>query len=227
MSRSGVKILSILAIMLYLTGCRISSSEEEDVLAGRRSLPAQLLAMSRQFFGEVARYGTVAQSYYTLFIPENSVHPRYLLEFRETLERSLRRASAQAGLLYQASAEKVFFLSRHDLPGWQSPSDADAAVLASEFRNGTSTGWTVFHAFWSQYHRLSIGNNAWVQNLPESVRADLSSPLKYVLRVSVFPEDNPNLTTYVHKVCFDLVEVGRERVIFSQDYPVTLEYSLR
>ena len=82
------------------------------------------------------------------------------------------------------------------------------------------------HAFWSQYNRLLIGDDAWIQSLPASVRADLSHPLRYVVRISLVLVANPNVTTYIHNLNLELVEVGKERNIISQSYPLVLSYSL-
>jgi hypothetical protein len=129
---------------------------------------------------------------------------------------------------YNASADRVFFLSRHKAPGWEIPDGGGASgdILSREFRNGTQAGWTILHAFWGQFNRLLIGDDSWIQNLPESVRADLSHPLGYVIRAGVSLDSSPNRITHVHSLHLDLVEVGSERTVFSGSYPVVLSYPL-
>lgn len=194
----------------------------------RQPLSVQVDRAAEDFFDDLAGKGTEAQSYVALFLPERAVNKRHLLRFREALENALRRAAPKAGMQYNASADRVFFMSEHRPPGWKDPAGGGSspAVLAREFKAGTPEGWTILHAFWSQYNRLLIGDDAWIQGLPESIRADLSHPLRYVVRAWVSLESNPDVTTYIHALDLELVEVGMERTISSERYPLILSYPL-
>jgi hypothetical protein len=205
-----------------LCGCSATDHNEPGPMG------PQLETCSASFFEQLVASGVPGQSYFALFLPEGTVNPRHLLRFRDGLEAALRKGSAPMGLQYNGSADRVFFLSRHKAPGWETPEGADQAgeVLASEFLKGTRAGWTAIHAFWGQYNRLLIGDSAWIQNLPESVRADLSHPLAYLVRVEVDLESQPNMTTFVHRLHLSLVEVGKEKSRFSATFPLVLTHSL-
>jgi hypothetical protein len=193
-----------------------------------RPLALQMGEASVAFFSDLAQQGTMAQSYFTLFLPEDTVNKRHLIRFREELEKGLSASAAKATMYYNASADRVFFLSKHKAEGWQPPANEarSGEVLSDEFRKGTPAGWTILHAFWGQYNRLIIGDDAWIQNLPESIRADLSHPLRYVVKVGVTLESSPNMATHVHRLQLALVEVGKEKVVFTGYYPLVLSYPL-
>ncbi|MHC4944489.1 MAG: hypothetical protein ACYTG7_15845 [Planctomycetota bacterium] len=197
-------------------------------LGPARPLALQMSDAGDAFFSDLAKQGTMAQSYFTLFLPQDTVNKRHLLRFREEMEKSLRASAMKATMHYNASADRVFFLSKHKAEGWQPPANEGRSgeVLADEFRKGTHAGWTILHAFWGQYNRLIIGDDAWIQNLPESVRADLSHPLRYIVRVGVTLESSPNMATFVHRLQLSLVEVGKEKVVFTGYYPLVLSYPL-
>jgi hypothetical protein len=217
--KTGLLLFMGLAL---LPGCAASGQGQT------RPLAIQTDEAAAAFFDELASSGTAAQAYFTLFLPDRTVNRRYLLGFREQLEQALRRGAPKASMHYNATADRVFFLSRYRPEGWKTPEGGEAPgeILSKEFRNGTPAGWTVLNAFWSQFNRLLIGDDAWIQRLPESVRADLSHPLTYVVRAGVSLESNPDITTYVHRLTLELVEVGKERSVFSGSYPLVLSYSL-
>ena len=221
--RTGLVMLLVLLALLSLTTACVSNPASKT-----RSLAVQVDDAARTFVQDAARQGTTAQSYFALFVPENTVNRRHRVRFLEALTRSFRAAAPEASLQLNTSADRVFFLSRHRASGWTPPAGGDqpTEALALACRNGTSLGWTSLHAFWGQYNRLLIGDNAWIQNLPESVRADLAHPLRYVVRATVRLTDNPDAVTYVHDLQLDLVEVGKERTIFSGNFPLTLSYPL-
>lgn len=212
----------VLIGVCHLLGCSANDRYEN------RPLSIQIEEAADAFFDELASRGTVAQAYFTLFLPEQTVNRRYLLGFRSQVGQALRKAAPRASMHYNASADRVFFLSRHKPEGWKTPEGghAPADVLSKEFMSGTAAGWTVLNAFWSQFNRLLIGDDAWIQNLPDSVRADLSHPLTYVVRAGVTLETAPDVTTYVHRLTLDLVEVGKEQCVFSGSYPLVLSYYL-
>ena len=193
-----------------------------------RPLPIQMQELSELYFEEVSRSGSAAQSYFTTFLPEGTVNPRHLVAFEKEVVKSLRKAAGVATMHYNGSAERVFFLSKHKAEGWKPPADADQTgeMMAKELRQGTPEGWTILHAFWAQFNRLLIGDATWIQHLPASVRADLSHPLTYVVRIGVAVESNPNLTTFIHRLTYELIEVGKERTIYSGSYPLILSYPL-
>ncbi|MFH1999868.1 MAG: hypothetical protein ABIK28_09315 [Planctomycetota bacterium] len=214
--------------LFFLSLISLSISCVSDNSGKARSLSIEMQEASDLFFAEVARSGSTAQSYFTLFLPEDTVNPRHWLAFRAEAEKALRKAASVATMHYNASAERVFFLSKHKAEGWNPPADESRSgeLLATELRRGTAAGWTILHTFWGQFNRLLIGDDRWIQNLPESVRADLSHPLRYVVRISVALESSPNMTTYIHRIGFELVEVGKERTVFSNSYPLVLSYPL-
>lgn len=221
--RKGIVVCMVLLLGLILfTGCASNDSGKS------RPLPIQMQEVSEQFFEEVSRSGSAAQSYFTIFLPEGTINARHLLAFEKEAEKALRKAAAVATMHYNGSAERVFFLSKHKADGWEPPASADQSgeVMAAEFRRGSSEGWTILHAFWAQFNRLLIGDATWIQHLPESIRADLSHPLRYVVRIGVAQEANPNMMTFVHKITFELIEVGKERTVYSGSYPLILSYSL-
>ncbi|MBU0754118.1 MAG: hypothetical protein KJ645_03195 [Planctomycetes bacterium] len=208
--------------LLSLVSCRSTDAVKP------RPLESAILESTEAFFSDLMVQGSMAQSYFALFLPEQTVNKRYLLQFRESLERGLRTACAAASMHYNATADRVFFLSEHRAPDWETPQGGEksAAVLADEFRRGTPAGWTILHAFWAQYNRLLVGDSDWIQNLPESVRADLSHPLRYVVRVGVSLESSPDLATHIHRIHFALIEVGKEKAVFSGSYPLVLTFPL-
>lgn len=222
MTRGMIWPCALILIVSLAVSCKTGGAIES------RPLSIQVDEAAEAFFLQAARNGASAQSCFTLFLPEGTVNKRYLKSFRGAVETSLRRASSSIGMHYNASADRVFFLSRHKPPGWErTMGDGQSeAILAREFRNGTRAGWTILHAFWSQYNRLLIGDDDWIQSLPDSVRADLSHPLRYVVRVGISLESNPNVTTFVHRITMALVEVGKERTLLSEHYPLVLSYSL-
>lgn len=215
------------ATPILLALCLFASCVSSDATQPR-SLSVQLDEAAAAFFDTVALSPTTAQAYFALFLPEGMVNKRYLEDFRTQTESALRKTAGVASMHYNASAERVFFLSEHKAPGWEDPGGGKwtGEICATEFRQGTREGWTILHAFWSQYNRLLIGDDTWIQNLPESVRADLSQPLKYVVRVSVSMNTNPTLTMYIHQLTLEIVEVGKERNVIAQTYPLVLTYSL-
>ena len=193
-----------------------------------RPISTQMSEAGAAFFSDLSQQGTMARSYFTLFLPRDTVNKRHLVRFREELEQALSASAAKATMHYNASADRVFFLSKQKAEGWQPPANESRSgeVLADEFRKGTPAGWTILHAFWGQYNRLIIGDDAWIQNLPESVRADLAHPLRYIVRVGVTLESSPNMATHVHRLQLALVEVGKEKVVFTGYYPLILSYPL-
>ena len=213
------------ATPILLALCLFASCVSNDEIPPR-SLSVQLDEAATAFFDTVALSPTTAQAYFTLFLPKGRVNKRYLEDFRTQMESALRKSSGVASMHFNATAERVFFLSEHKAPGWEDPGGGKRTgeVCASAFRQGTREGWTILHAFWSQYNRLLIGDDTWIQNLPESVRADLSQPLKYVVRVDVSMNSNPTLTMFIHQLTFELVEVGKERNVIAQTYPLVLTY---
>jgi hypothetical protein len=219
--------LTRFALPIALAACLLvscSSTAETQP----RPLGVQLDEAAAAFFNTVALTPATAQSSFAFFLPEGTINKRYLQNFRTLAEDALRKSSGVASMHYNASAERVFFLSEHKAPGWEDPGGGKwtGEVCAREFQQGTREGWTILHAFWSQYNRLLIGDDTWIQNLPESVRADLSQPLRYVVRVGVTMNSNPTLTLFIHQLTFELVEVGRERNMIAQTYPLVLSYSL-
>ena len=60
------------------------------------------------------------------------------------------------------------------------------------------------------------------QSLPDSLRADLSNPLKYVLRVEAIYQNADSLVAHRHLLRFSLLEIGSERVFYAKDYPIVL-----
>jgi hypothetical protein len=209
--------------LCLLPGCAAGPAAQS------RPLAAQIDERAAGFFDDLASRGTAAQAYFTLFLPENTVNKRYLLSFRDRMEQALRKAARRAGMHYNASADRVFFLSRYRPPGWKTPSaggDRSGEVLSREWRNGTAAGWTALHAFWGQFNRLLIGDDAWIQGLPDSVRADLAHPLTYVIRIGVSMDASPDAATFVHTLSLELVEVGKERAVHAARYPLILSYAL-
>jgi hypothetical protein len=190
------------------------------------SVSLQINDHSQNYFQQLAKQGTVARAYYTLFIPETSINKRHMLEFRRILENSIRRFDQQSNVNFNSSADKVFFLSKHNIDGWNPPSGDSEATLANEFFCGSDAGWKIFNTYWSQLNRLLIGDANWIQKLPNSIRSDLSNPTTYILRVSVVLDNNPSLTEYIHSIQYDFVEVGTEKVIFSRSYPLITNYQL-
>ncbi len=215
--------LIFIAAVLCLAACSSPGPSSQG-----RTLTGELDGAAAAFFGDLAGQGTVAQAYYTLFVPENTVNRRHIVRFRSALERALRNASVRANVQFNASADRVFFLSDHKPEDWKTPEGGRTASheLARQFKNGTRAGWTALHAFWGQANRLLIGDASWIQELPESFRADLSHPLTYVLRVSVWLDSAPDAATFVHEITFEFVEVGKERTVFSKSYPLVLTFPL-
>ena len=211
-----------LTALVAQAGC---STPTEDV---PRGLGAQLRATSARFFEVVRAEGVAAQSNFALFVPEGTVNRRHLERFRSDLEASLHGSAGLSALTFNGAADRVFFLSTYRPEGWTTPTDQEhpADVLAGEFYRGTREGWTAFHAYWDQFNRLLIGDTAWIQALPDSVRADLSHPVKYVLRVSLSLDESPNLTTFRHTIVYDLLEVGKERLVVQSSSPLILTYAL-
>ena len=222
-SSPGALLGAVAAVVLALTaGCASTGGKA-------RPLAPQLDEAATAFFADAAQAGTRAQAYFALFLPQGTVDGRHLVAFRDALEGALRRGGPGAGLQYNASADRIFFLSRHRAPGWDPPAGADdaAETLARAFLLGTPEGWTAFHALWGQYNRLLIGDDAWIQNLPDSIRADLSHPLSYLVRAEVVLTDNPDAVTFRHDLILSIVEVGKERTRFTGRYPLTLTHALR
>lgn|GEM_PF-2036315 len=215
--------LIFVAAILSLTACSSAGPSSQG-----RTLTGELDGAAAAFFDDLAAQGVSAQAYYTLFVPENTVNRRHIVRFRSALERALRKTSVRANLQFNASADRVFFLSEHKPEGWTTPQGGRTASheLARQFKNGTAAGWTALHAFWGQVNRLLIGDASWIQDLPDSIRADLSHPLTYVLRVSVWLDATPDAATAVHEITFDFVEVGKERTLFSKSYPLVLTFPL-
>jgi len=213
----------LLGLVLCLAACSSPGPSSQG-----RTLAGELDGAAAAFFSDLAEQGTVSQAYYTLFVPENTINRRHIVRFRSAMERALRNASARANVQYNASADRVFFLSDHKPADWKTPAGAASASheLARQFKNGTRAGWTALHAFWAQVNRLLIGDASWIQELPESFRADLSHPLTYVLRVSVWLKSTPDAATHVHEITFEFVEVGKERTLFSKSYPLVLTFPL-
>jgi hypothetical protein len=98
--------------------------------------------------------------------------------------------------------------------------------LSREFINGTNIGWTVFNTFWGQYNRLLVGDSNWIENLPDSVRADLANQVSYILRVSITLNSSPSITTHNHTITYSFIKVGSEKVIYSKSYPLILTFQL-
>lgn len=213
----------VLAIVAFaLAGC---SSVQQGEAA--RPLNAHLADIATAFFDDLSERGTVARANFALFIPDGAVHRRYIREFRESLERNIRQASPVANLNYQASAERVFFLPEQRPQNWRTPpasgNAASGQALAAEFQNGTRVGWTILHSYWGELnHLLYSGDAAFIDSLPESLRADLVNPLHYVLRVDVSYEKAMGLTVHRHLIGFSLVEIGTEKFFYSRSFPVIL-----
>lgn len=214
---------ALAAIFILAIGCA-SAPEKKPA---RASLSEQLDDASAKFFTELKTSGAArAQSYFTLFVPDDAVHKRYRKDFLDALERSIGKNAASADLHYQASAEKALFWTKRTPKEEFKPPPGEPEVLAREMRNGTTPGWTILHAFFGQYNRLLVGDDEWIQSLPESVRADLSHPLSYVLRVRARETSAPDPVTHVHAIAFELIAVGGEEVVLAKDYEVTLTFRL-
>ncbi|MEW6745723.1 MAG: hypothetical protein AB1486_23485 [Planctomycetota bacterium] len=220
--RGAARVPLALILAGLLAGCAATPEPSP------RPLGVQVREAAERFLNELSQQGVAAQSYYTLFLPEGVVNLRHRQSFRAALERGLRQAEAGTSLRFNASADRVFFLSHSRPPGWETPGDLELPeeILARELHNGTPAGWTALHAYWAQVNRLLIGGDEWIQALPDSIRADLTHPLRYVLRVSAPLDSNPDVTTFVHGLTFELVEVGKERSVQASTYPLILTYPL-
>lgn len=216
------RTLATWSFPLLLTACHTPDADPA------RPLSTQLEEAAVQFCTRVQNEGVAAQSCFALFIPEGAINRRHLLSFHAGCESALRKASTLTSLQFNASADRAFFLSRVTAPGWEVPGGhaEPGAVLAREFRNGTELGWTALHAYWAQLNRLLIGDATWIQGLPESLRADLAHPLRYVVRVTAPLESNPAVTSYVHRLTMELVEVGKERSVCTDHFTLVLTHPL-
>lgn len=213
----------VAALLVVLAGC--ASDAERGAATRPRSLSPQLETGLVALFARAKERGLGARTRFALFVPEEEVDRRQLKGFRDALEPAARRAGAEHGVQYLASAETVFFVSRRaDL---ELPPDVDGTVLANEFRRGTATGWTAMHTWWRQLNRLLVGDRDWIQGLPESIRADLSTPLDYLVRVGVGAPQVSDGSVHDHDVTFELVAVGSEETRASARCQIVLTYPLR
>lgn len=216
--RSNLVWVAALMGASFLGGCAGTPSRVPG-------LGAQLTVALREFVVELGRQGVPAQSYFAVFVPEGSVDKRHLMRFRDALNASIREAFSETSFQFQQSADRVFLLSDVGVDGLEGLS-VPGATLANEFHRGSHEGWVAFHSYWSQFNRLAIGDRSWIDALPDSVRGDLSNPVKFILRVNVERESNPSVTEFVHRVGLQWVEVGTERVWLTDSFGLTLTYSL-
>ncbi|MHC4469542.1 MAG: hypothetical protein ACYS99_01135 [Planctomycetota bacterium] len=214
---------ALLVASISLLGCASSSAPP-----GGRGLRPQIKASADGFFKALETKGVRAHSHFAVFVPDGAVNIRHLKKFRRAVEDGVRAATADTSLSPVFSAAKVFLLSDQKAKDWDSADlgDEPGEVLAREWTNGTKAGWTAFHAYWAQFNRLAIGDKTWIDGLPDSVRSDLSNPLTYVLVVNVHLDERRDATTYLHTLSLQLVEVGSERSLSSEDYPLELTYPL-
>ncbi|MGE3164035.1 MAG: hypothetical protein AB7O52_03960 [Planctomycetota bacterium] len=216
--RSAFTCWFVLPCLALLGGCASAPSRAPG-------LGAQLADSVNRFVGDLEQQGVPAQSHFAVFIPDGSVEKRHLVRFRDALHAAVREATSKTSLHFEASAERVFLLSEVPVDGLDRGT-VPGSTLANEFRRGTHEGWVAFNSYWSQFNRLAIGDRRWIDALPDSVRGDLSNPLRFVLRVEVSPEANPSVTEFVHRLGLQWVEVGTERVWLARSYSLTLTYSL-
>ncbi len=213
-----MKFLYSFSFFILICGCSYSTHTT-------RSIQSYLVDITSDFFQTLSEEGTIARAHFTIFLPEKALHIRRRQEFRENLERELTSRAGDISMSYQRSAERVFFLP----PGFfKNKSGIDennmhSVSLVQEFLNGTRLGWISINSYWSQLnHMLSSGNANFINNLPGSLRADMSNPLKYILRVDVSYDEELGMTIHRHKIHFQLFEIGKERCFFEKSYPVIL-----
>lgn len=209
------------AALLALGACSAAPS-------GIGGLAGELDRVGAQFGQALHENGLAGNVRVGVFVAAHGLHPRHRQNFVNELEGALRSAFSGSSIVVMSRPDRIFALVDNPPADWR----VDAAVqtsqreLVTRFQVGEETGWVAANQFWAQYARLAIGDRTWLERLPESVRADLGTPLTHLLRVSVSGDGELGPLRVRSRLRFTLHRVGSEQGVLQREYEIVQAYSL-